>query len=57
MRRRTKVGEVAEVVGRALRREKDGVLEPPPGSRVVVFLDDVHLAEEVWHGRFRGRGL
>lgn len=48
------MGEVAEVVGRALRREKDGVLEPPPGSRVVVFLDDVHLAEEVWYARVRG---
>lgn len=47
MRRRTKVEAVAGVLGRALRREKDGVLEPPPGSRVVIFLDDVHLAEEV----------
>lgn len=47
MRRLTTTDDIAGVVARALRREKDGMLEAPPGSTAVVFLDDVHLAEEV----------
>lgn len=47
MRRLATTADIAGVIGRALRREKDGVLEPPQDSSTVVFLDDVHFAEEV----------
>lgn len=47
MRRRKSTDDIAETIRKALRREKDGVLEAPHGSDVVVFLDDVHLAEDV----------
>lgn len=47
MRRHKSADDIAETISKALRREKDGVLEAPPGSRVAIFFDDVHLAEEV----------
>lgn len=47
MRRLVTMHDVAGVIGRALKREKDGVLEAPPECTTVVFLDDVHFAEEV----------
>lgn len=47
MRRRGAAEDVAKVIGGALRREKDGVLEGPLASGVVIFLDDVHLTQEV----------
>lgn len=47
MRRLTTTHDIEGVIGRALKREKDGVLEPPQQSATVVFLDDVHLAQEV----------
>lgn len=47
MRRRGATEDVARVIGGALRREKDGVLEGPLASEVVIFLDDVHLTQEV----------
>ena len=52
MRRRVSTDDVSEVIGRALRREKEGVLEGQLGSGVVIFLDDVHLTQEVgtWGG-------
>lgn len=46
------------MIARALRREKDGVLEPPPETNTVVFVDDVHFGEEVgscWVTEHRGR--
>ncbi|CAM9191667.1 unnamed protein product [Ectocarpus sp. 4 AP-2014] len=46
MRRLATTADIAGVIGRALRREKDGVLEAPQDSSTVVFLDDVHFAEE-----------
>ncbi|CAM9120215.1 unnamed protein product, partial [Ectocarpus sp. 13 AM-2016] len=46
MRRLGTTADIAGVIGRALRREKDGVLEAPQDSSTVVFLDDVHFAEE-----------
>ncbi|CAM9710872.1 unnamed protein product [Scytosiphon promiscuus] len=46
MRRLARTEDVTGVIARALGREKDGVLEPPPGSGTVVFLDDVHFGEE-----------
>lgn len=47
MRRQATTHDVEGVIGRALKREKDGVLEAPPECTTVVFLDDVHFAEEV----------
>ncbi|CAM9103796.1 unnamed protein product, partial [Discosporangium mesarthrocarpum] len=37
---------IVNAIERAMQRERAGVLEPPQGSRMVLFLDDVHLAEE-----------
>ena len=48
MRRQAATDEIATVIGRALKREKDGVLESPPECTTVIFLDDVHCAQEVW---------
>lgn len=47
MRRLATAHDVEGVIGRALKREKDGVLEAPHRSTPVIFLDDVHLAQEV----------
>lgn len=47
MRRRGSTDSIVDVIGRALRREKDGVLEAPSGSGLIVFLDDVHILDEV----------
>lgn len=47
MRRRGAAEDVGKVIGGALRREKDGILEGPLASGVVIFLDDVHLTQEV----------
>lgn len=47
MRRRKSTDDITEAIRKALLREKDGVLEPPPGSDINIFLDDVHLVEEV----------
>ncbi|CAM9401133.1 unnamed protein product [Ectocarpus fasciculatus] len=46
MRRLATTADIAGVIARALRREKDGVLEAPQDSSTVVFLDDVHFAKE-----------
>lgn len=47
MRRLTTTEEIEGVIGRALKREKDGVLEAPQQSVAVLFLDDVNVAQEV----------
>lgn len=47
MRRLATTNDVEGVIGRALKREKDGVLEAPQQSTAVIFLDDVHLSQEV----------
>lgn len=47
MRRLATTGDIDGVIGRAFKREKDGVLEAPQQSAAVIFLDDVHLAREV----------
>eukprot|EP00903_Cladosiphon_okamuranus_P016193 g14943.t2 len=46
MRRQATTNDIEGVLGRALKREKDGVLEAPQQSTAVIFLDDVHLAQE-----------
>ena len=47
MRRLATTNDIEGVIGRALKREKDGVLEAPQQSIPVLFLDDVHVAQEV----------
>ena len=47
MRRVATTNDIEGVLGRALKREKDGVLEAPQQSALVLFLDDVHVAQEV----------
>lgn len=47
MRPLATTNDIEGVIGRALKREKDGVLEAPQQSTAVIFLDDVHLAQEV----------
>lgn len=46
-RRVVTADEFSSTLRRGLQREKDGVLEASPGSDVVVFLDDMHLAKGV----------
>jgi len=47
MRRLAATDDITRVIGRALKRERDGLLEAPPECTTVVFLDDVHCAQEV----------
>ena len=47
MRRLGTTNDIDEVIGRALKRETDGVLEAPQQSTAVLFLDDVNVAQEV----------
>ncbi len=56
MRRLATADDITKVIGRALKREKDGVLEAPPECTTVLFLDDVHCAQEVRFHRRKLRG-